>query len=60
MERRRKALTEELENISFDWTKYAVDLTELIGTDEVKRLEAQFGLEELKDETADTSTDEGN
>lgn len=60
MELRRKALTEELDNLSFDWTKYAVDLTELIGTDEVKRLEEQFGLEEFKDETIDTPTDEGN
>lgn len=60
LEQREKALREELETISVDWTKYALDLTELIGSDEVKRLESGFGLEEYKNETVDTSTDEGN
>lgn len=60
LELREKALREELENISVDWTKYAIDLTELIGTDQVKRLEAEFGLEGLEDEAVDTGTDESH
>lgn len=58
LEQREKALHEELENMSVDWTQYATDLTELIGTDEVKRLEKEFGLEEWEHEAADTSADE--
>ncbi len=58
LEQREKALREELETLSVDWTQYATDLTELIGTDQVKRLEGEFGLEELENEAADTPTDE--
>jgi chromosome segregation ATPase len=60
IEQKENALREELNSISIDWTKYAVDLTNLIGTDEVKRLELQFGLGENEDETADATADEGN
>jgi chromosome segregation ATPase len=60
IEQKENALREELNSISIDWTKYAVDLTNLIGTDEVKRLELQFGLGENKDEAADATADEGN
>lgn len=60
IEEKKISLNEELETISVDWTKYATDLTELIGTDQVKRLESDFGLEGLKDETSDTTTDKGN
>jgi chromosome segregation ATPase len=58
LEQRQKALREELEGLSVDWTQYATDLTELIGTNEVKRLEKEFGLEDWEHETADTPTDE--
>jgi chromosome segregation ATPase len=60
LEQKEKALREELETISTDWTQYAVDLTDLIGTDEVKRLEAEFGLEGFANEAADTKADEGD
>ena len=60
MEQRQKDLREELETISIDWTQYATDLTELIGTDQVKRLEGEYGLEGLKNETIDTTADEGH
>jgi hypothetical protein len=53
LEQREKALREELETISVDLTQYAIDLTELIGTDQVMHLEEQFGLEGLKDEAVD-------
>ena len=39
---------------------YAVDLTELIGTDPVKEFEEVYKLEGLKDEAVDTSADENN
>ncbi len=58
MEQRGKALREELETISVDWTQYALDLTELIGADEVKRLESEFGLEGDIHEAIDATTDE--
>ncbi|NMA65503.1 MAG: hypothetical protein GX957_04575 [Clostridiaceae bacterium] len=58
LKQRELLLTQELESISFDWTKYAVDLTELLGADEVKKLEDKFGLEELKDEIDNTPTNE--
>ncbi len=60
LEQKKKALEEELENISVDWTNYAIDLTELIGTDPVKEFEAVYKLEGLKDETVDTSADEND
>ncbi|NLX64697.1 MAG: hypothetical protein GX022_08005 [Clostridiaceae bacterium] len=60
LEERKKLLSQELENISLDWTKYAVDLTELIGADPVKEFEEAYKLEGLKDETVDTSADETN
>lgn len=58
LKQRELFLTRELKSISFDWIKYAVDLTELIGVDEVKRLEDKFGSEELKDETDNTPANE--
>lgn len=58
LELREKALREELEAISTGWTQSATDLTELIGADQVKNLEEQFGLEGLNDEAADTTADE--
>jgi len=60
LEERKKLLSQELETISFDWTKYAVDLTELIGTDPIKEFEEAYKLEGLKDETVDASADESN
>ncbi len=60
IEEKKKLLSQEMETISLDWTKYAVDLTELIGTDPVKEFEEAYKLEGLKDETVDTSADEGN
>lgn len=60
IEERKKLLGEELEAISVDWTNYAVDLTELIGTDPVREFEEVYKLEGLKDEAVDASTDEGN
>lgn len=60
LEEKKKLLSQELETISFDWTKYAVDLTELIGTDPVKEFEEAYKLEGLKDETVDASADENN
>jgi chromosome segregation ATPase len=60
IEERKKLLGEELESISLDWTNYAVDLTELIGTDPVKEFEEVYKLEGLKDEAVDTSADENN
>lgn len=60
IEQRQKDLNAELETISVDWTQYAVDLTELIGTDPVKEFEDAYKLEGLKDEAVDTSTDENN
>ena len=43
LEQREKELKEEFKTISVDWTKYALDITELIGPDEVKKLETEFG-----------------
>lgn len=60
IEEKKKLLGEELETISLDWTQYAVDLTELIGTDPVKEFEEAYKLEGLKDEAVDTSADESN
>lgn len=60
IEEKKKLLGEELETISLDWTKYAVDLTELIGTDPVKEFEEAYKLEGLKDEAVDTSADEND
>ncbi len=60
IEEKKKLLGEELETISLDWTKYAVDLTELIGTNPVKEFEEAYKLEGLKDETVDTSANESN
>lgn len=60
IEERKKLLNEELETISVDWTNYATDLTELIGTDPVREFEEVYKLEGLKDEAVDTSADEGN
>ncbi|MGI6085693.1 MAG: hypothetical protein ACOYIF_09655 [Acetivibrionales bacterium] len=60
IEERKKLLSEELEEISLDWTKYAIDLTELIGTDPVKEFEEAYKLEGLKDEAVDTSSNESD
>lgn len=60
LELKEQALRQELETLSFDWTHYATDLTELLGTDQVKRLEGDFGLEELENEAFDASTDESH
>ena len=60
LEDKKKLLCDELETISLDWTQYAVDLTELIGTDPVKEFESVYKLEGLKDEAVDTSADESN
>ena len=60
LEDKKKLLGEELETISLDWTQYAVDLTELIGTDPVKEFESVYKLEGLKDEAVDTSSDESD
>jgi chromosome segregation ATPase len=57
---RQKNLQAELETIKVDWTQYAVDLTNLIGTDPVKEFEEAYKLEGLKDETVDASADESN
>ena len=51
-------LKTELDSINLDWTSFAVNFTELIGTDLVKKLESEFGLEELKNETDNSGTDE--
>jgi len=58
IEQRQKDLAAELETIKVDWTQYAVDLTNLIGTDPVRRFEEAYKLEGLKDETIDTSANE--
>ncbi|MCX7772059.1 MAG: hypothetical protein N2376_02985, partial [Clostridia bacterium] len=58
LEQKEKALREELDTIKIDWTQYAVDLTELLGSDQVKSLEEKYGLEGLRNEAFDTSTDE--
>lgn len=58
LEQRQAQLKNELEAISMDWTNYAKEVTELIGTDQVKLLEEKFGLEGFKYETSDTSADE--
>lgn len=42
IEEKKKLLSQEMETISLDWTKYAVDLTELIGTDPVKEFEEAY------------------
>ncbi|NLL67789.1 MAG: hypothetical protein GX236_08865 [Clostridiaceae bacterium] len=60
IEEKKKLLCEELETISLDWTQYAIDLTNLIGTDPVKEFEEAYKLEGLKDEAVDTSTDESD
>jgi len=60
LEQRQKSLQAELETIKVDWTQYAVDLTELIGTDPVREFEEAYKLEGLKDETVDASADESN
>jgi chromosome segregation ATPase len=61
IEERQKLLTEERDTISLDWTNYAVQLTELIGTDPVREFENAYRLEGLrKDEAVDTPPDEGN
>lgn len=60
IEQKKIDLEEELESISVDWTKYAIDLTELIGTGPVKEFEEAYKLEGLKDEAADASADEGD
>jgi chromosome segregation ATPase len=60
LELRQKNLQAELETIKVDWTQYAVDLTNLIGTDPVKEFEEAYKLEGLKDETVDASADESN
>lgn len=54
IEKRQKELTEELESINVDWTSYAVNITELIGSDNVRTLEKEFGLEELSNETGNS------
>jgi len=60
LEERKRLLSQELDTISLDWTKYAVDLTELIGTDPVKEFEEAYKLEGLKDEAVDASADESD
>ncbi|MGI6622889.1 MAG: coiled-coil domain-containing protein [Acetivibrionales bacterium] len=60
IEQRQKDLKAELETIKVDWTQYAVDLTNLIGTDPVKEFEEAYKLEGLKDEAVDTSADESD
>jgi chromosome segregation ATPase len=55
---REAELKTELESISLDWTSYAVNLTELLGADLVKRLEEEYGLGDLKNETDNSGTDE--
>lgn len=54
---REKVLQGELDSINLDWTSFAVNFTELLGSDLVKRLESRFGLEGLKHETDNTGTD---
>ena len=54
---REAELKTELDSINLDWTSFAVNFTELIGTDLVKKLESEYGLEELKHETDNTGTD---
>jgi len=43
-----------------DWTSLALDITELIGSDNVRNLEKEFGLEELMHETSDSGSDESH
>jgi len=58
---RENALREELDSINLDWTSFAVYFTELLGSDHVKRLESQFGLEGLiKNETGNSRADAQN
>jgi predicted RNase H-like nuclease (RuvC/YqgF family) len=60
IEARQQALNQELESINVDWTSLAVDITELIGSDNVRNLEKEFGLEELMHETSDSGSDESH
>jgi len=53
-------LKKELATINLDWTSYAVNFTELLGVENVKRLESHFGLEGLKHEAGNSGTDEAN
>lgn len=57
---RENALKEELDSINLDWTSFAVHFTELLGIDLVKRLESQYGLEGLKNETDNSGADADN
>ncbi len=60
IEARQQALNQELESINVDWTSLAVDITELIGSDNVRNLEKEFELEELMHETSDSGSDESH
>lgn len=60
IEKRGADLKSELESINLDWTSFAVNFTDLIGTDLVKKLESEYGLEELKNETDNSGTDADN
>jgi len=57
---KERALQEELDAINLDWTSFAVNFTELLGSDLVKKLESQYGLEGLKHETHNAGTDAKN
>jgi len=57
---KEQELQEELDSINLDWTSYAVQFTELLGSDLVKTLESQYGLEGLKHETDNSGTDAKN
>lgn len=60
LEKRGNELKAELDSINLDWTSYAVNFTELIGSDLVNKLENEFGLGELKYETDNSGADEKN
>lgn len=60
LEQKERELKRELAAINLDWTSYAVNFTELLGAENVKRLESLFGLEGLKHEAGNTGTDEEN
>lgn len=57
---REKKLQEELDTINLDWTSFAINFTDLLGSDLVNKLETQYGLEGLKHETDHAGADEKN
>lgn len=54
LEKKQQELNAELESINVNWTDFTVNITELIGSDNVRNLEKEFGLEEWLHETNNT------